>query len=296
MDVTKLKAFDRADADDHGNREREGLARPVLKTFYDHTQEINDIDFHPTQPILISCSKDKTVKFYDFKSNVKRAFKYIQDTHNIRSVALHPSGDYLLVGTDHPAVRLYDVNNFQAYTSRRVTDHHQDSVHMVRYSLEGNVWASCSKDGSIKLWDGISNSLISTIPKAHAGSAVDSVQFSASQRYLLSCGKDECIRLWELTTSRLLLKISVGSQSHSSSSGRHRTVATFNYNEDFIVGCDEAGMAGVVWDARTGDQVQRLGGHTNVVRYVAASPTENCLISCSNDSRARFWRTDNMMT
>ncbi len=69
---------------------------------------------------------------------------------------------------------------------------------------------------------------------------------------------------------------------------KHRTSATFNFSEEFIVGCDQ-GMAAVVWDARTGEQIQRLVGHTNAVRYVAASPIENSLLTCSNDYRARFW-------
>lgn len=55
---------------------------------------------------------------FDFsKMTAKRAFRVIQDTHNVRLVSFHPSGDFLLAGTDHPIPHLYDVNTFQCYLS-----------------------------------------------------------------------------------------------------------------------------------------------------------------------------------
>ena len=54
----------------------------------------------------------------------------------------------------------------------------------------------------------------------------------------------------------------------------------FSHNEDFIVSADESTYASVVWDSRTGEVVQKLQGHTNVVTWIASSPTENALITC----------------
>jgi cleavage stimulation factor subunit 1 len=79
---------------------KDGPVRPVIRTFYDHTQPINDLDFHPESPILISAAKDNTIRFFDFSKTVARkAFRVIQDTHNVRSVCFHPCGDYLLAGS-----------------------------------------------------------------------------------------------------------------------------------------------------------------------------------------------------
>lgn len=52
---------------------------------------------------------------------------------------------------------------------------------------------------------------------------------------------------------------------------------------------DETAYSGVIWDTRSGEVVQKLGGHTNVVPWVAPSPVENSVITCSADHRARFW-------
>lgn len=44
------------------------------------------------------------------------------------------------------------------------------------------MYASCSKDGEIKLWDSVSNRCFNTFPNAHEGSEVCSVQFSRNSK------------------------------------------------------------------------------------------------------------------
>jgi len=260
-------------------------ARPVVRTFYDHTQSINDLDFHPASPILISCSRDCTIKFYDYsQSTVKRSFCYLQDTHNIRTINFHPSGDFVVSGTEHNMLRLYDINTLQCYTSPRTQDHHLGPINQVRYAPEGNIFASCSKDGSIKLWDGVTNKVINTIMKAHSGFEPTSVQFSKNQKYLLSGGKDAIIRIWELSTGRQVQRIITGPQ------WKNRLQVTFSHTEDFVLSSDENAYAAIVWDTRSGEQVQRLTGHTNVIPWIASSPVEPVLMTCSADHRARFWQ------
>jgi WD40 repeat protein len=54
-----------------------GVSHPVTRTFYDNTKPINDLDFHPTADVLVSCSRDCSIKFYDFKDTLKRAFRFL---------------------------------------------------------------------------------------------------------------------------------------------------------------------------------------------------------------------------
>jgi cleavage stimulation factor subunit 1 len=61
---------------------------------------------------------------------------------------------------------------------------------------------------------------------------------------------------------------------------KNRLNATFTHNEDFVIGLDEVGHAALIWDTRTGDVVQRLTGHNNVIRWIAASPVEPSLLTC----------------
>jgi cleavage stimulation factor subunit 1 len=81
----------------------------------------------------------------------------------------------VLAGTEHPILRLYDVNTFKCYCSNRTQEQHQGPINQVRYAPEGNIYASCAKDGHIKLWDAVTNHLINTIPKAHGGFEVSEI-------------------------------------------------------------------------------------------------------------------------
>ncbi len=52
----------------------------------------------------------------------------------------------------------------------------------VRYSPNANLYVSASKDGDIKVWDGVSNKCINTFSKAHDGEQVCSVEFSRNSK------------------------------------------------------------------------------------------------------------------
>lgn len=124
----------------------------------------------------------------------------------LRSISFHPSGDFLLVGTQHPTLRLYDINTFQCFVSCNPLDQHTDTISSVNYNPTANSYVTCSKDGSIKLWDGVSNRCVSTFEKAHDGAEVCSAIFSKNSKYILSSGKDSVVKLWEISTGRTLVK------------------------------------------------------------------------------------------
>ncbi|KAE9467154.1 hypothetical protein C3L33_00938, partial [Rhododendron williamsianum] len=168
FEVIKIKQMMLPDAKD-------GPVRPV---------PVNDIDFHPQNTVMITGAKDHTIKFFDFsKAVAKRAFRVIQDTHNVRSVAFHPSGDFVLAGTDHPIAHLYDVNTFQCYLSAKIQDIGVDgSINQVRYSSTGGMYVTASKDGAIRIWDGVTASCVRSILGAHGTTEAISANFTKDQR------------------------------------------------------------------------------------------------------------------
>lgn len=51
-------------------------------------------------------------------------------------------------------------------------------IEYIRYEPSARYFVSCSRDGSIKLWDAVSNKCVNTFEKAHDGNQVCSVAFS----------------------------------------------------------------------------------------------------------------------
>lgn len=280
FEVAKIKQMMLPDSKD-------GPVRPVIRTFYDHIQPINDLDFHPQNTVLISGAKDQTIKFFDFsKLTAKKAFRVIQDTHNVRSISLHPSGDYLLAGTDHPIAHLYDVNTFQCFLSANVPEiGNSGAINQVRYSATGSMYVTASKDGAVRLWDGVSAKCLRSIVSAHGTAEATSAKFTKDERYVLSCGKDSTVKLWDVGTGKLV-KQYVGA-THM----QLRCQAVFNDNEEFVLSIDEPSNEIVIWDALTAERVARWpSNHIGPPRWLEHSPTESAFISCGTDKSIRFWK------
>ncbi|KAI3686561.1 hypothetical protein L1987_80240 [Smallanthus sonchifolius] len=247
---------------------RDGPVRPVIRTFYDHLQPVNDVDFHPQNTILISGAKDHTIKFFDFsKTAAKRASRVIQDTHNVRSLSFHPSGDFLLAGTDHHVPHLYDVNTFQCYLSENVQEIGVNSaINQVRYSCTGGI------------------NVVRSILGAHGSAEATSASFTKDQRYVLTCGKDSSVKLWEVGTGRLV-KHYLGA-THT----QLRCQAIFNDTEEFVLCIDEPSNEIVIWDALSAEKVARwASNHVGAPRWLVHSPTESAFVSCGTDRSIRFW-------
>ncbi|WCJ35822.1 Cleavage stimulation factor subunit 50 [Euphorbia peplus] len=266
---------------------RDGPVRPVIRTFYDHLQPINDLDFHPQSTILISGAKDHTIKFFDFsKATAKRAFRVIQDTHNVRSVSFHPSGDFLLAGTDHQIAHLYDVNTFQCFLSASIPEIGiNGAINQVRYSSTGGMYVTASKDGAVRLWDGVTATCVRSVVGAHGTAEAISATFTKDQRFVLSSGKDSSIKLWEVGSGRLV------KQYHGATRTQLRCQAVFNDTEEFVLSIDEGSNEIVIWDALTADKVARWpSNHNGAPRWISHSPTEACFVSCGSDRSIRYWK------
>ncbi|XP_074571222.1 cleavage stimulation factor subunit 50 isoform X2 [Curcuma longa] len=269
FEVSKMKQSMLTDA-------RDGPVRPVIRTFYDHSQPINDLDFHPQNAILISGAKDNTIKFFDFSKTVaRRAVRVIQDTHNVRSVSFHPSGEYLLAGTDHPIPHLYDINTFKCYLTANAHDlSNTAAINQVRYSSTGNMYVTASKDGSLGVWDGVTAQCIRPIVGAHGSMEATSASFTKDQRFILSCGKDSTVKLWEVGTGRLV------KQYLGAVHKQQRCQAVFSDTEEFVLSIDEPS-----------NEVAMLpSNHSGAPRWIDHSPTEAAFVTCGGDWSVRFWK------
>nr|CAG8441802.1 6524_t:CDS:10 [Entrophospora candida] len=181
----------------------------------------------------------------------------------VNDLSFHPNGLVLASCSDDQSIKLFDLSKPGVKRSFRYLQ--------VRFSSNGSQFVTSSLDGSIKIWDTISGRCIKTIESAHDDTPVSSAKFSKTGKFILSGGKDSTARLWDANTGKLILKYEGANQSLQT---------TFTYNEDYILGSDEVNYNIICWDSRTSLILKKLGGHTNIVRCIAASPTEPGFISC----------------
>ncbi|WRX18826.1 hypothetical protein QQP08_011313 [Theobroma cacao] len=163
----------------------------------------------------------------------------------------------------------------------------------VRYSSTGGMYVTASKDGAIRLWDGISASCVRSIVGAHGTAEATIACFTKDQRInrmlLLNMIRklhvDSTVKLWEIGTGRLV-KQYLGS-THTQS----RCQAVFNDTEEFVLSIDEPSNEIVIWDALTAEKVAKWpSNHIGAPRWIDHSPTEAAFISCGTDRSVRFWK------
>lgn len=183
LDVDRMLAKS-APEDIETGREQQG--HPVIRTLYDHTDEVSFLEFHPQEQILASGSRDGTVKLFNItKASVKKAHKTFTDCVPVRCLSFHPTGDYLIVGTDHNVIRAYDINTAQCFVSAIASQQHKSTITCCKYAPTAKVYASGSTDGAIKLWDGVSGRCINTFAQSHNGYEICSLQFSRNGKVFL---------------------------------------------------------------------------------------------------------------
>lgn len=70
----------------------------------------------------------------------------------------------------------------------------------------------------------------------------------------------------------------------------HRTQASFNHTEDYVMLPDEKSTSLCCWDSRNAERQPLLSlGHNHPIRMFCHSSTSPAFLTCSDDYRARFW-------
>ncbi|KAI8426766.1 hypothetical protein MSG28_014454 [Choristoneura fumiferana] len=285
LDVERMLAKSAPEEVDPG-REQQG--HPVIRTLYDHTDEITALDFHPREQILVSASRDCCIKLFDItKASAKKAYKSITDAEQVLCVAFHPLGDHIIAATTHPVIRLYDVTTSQCFVCPVPAHHHQQQVNSIKFSPNGKYFASGSADGCVKLWDTVSNRCFNTFVNAHDGHEVSSVAFTRNSKYLLTSGLDSSIKLW---SSRAAVSHTIhGRRNHWQARAiKRRRYSTITKTTSYFPTRRDTSLC--TWHSRSASRAQLMSlGHNGAVRHIVHSGTAPAFLTCSDDYRARFW-------
>eukprot|EP00918_Siedleckia_nematoides_P031253 GHVU01067598.1.p1 GENE.GHVU01067598.1~~GHVU01067598.1.p1 ORF type:complete len:361 (+),score=52.49 GHVU01067598.1:648-1730(+) len=187
------------------------------------------------QKLFTGC-RDRKIRVFDlnklenYRSRSRtNALVEVEDVSAINALALHPTGDYLLVAAADPVLRLLHLPRKQMFTTMWQHHHHTGQILDVSPTSDGSIAASASADGSIRLWDLVNMRVINRIPMAHQGGAVTSVRWSRSCRHLLSAGGDARARIWDVRTGAEVVSFGIDSDKPAS-----RARACFLSDESFV--------------------------------------------------------------
>ena len=114
-------------------------------------------------------------------------------------MSFHPGGEYILVATEHPTLRLYNVETAQCFVGPNPADQHKQTIldvgfklfllkcFQVNWSDNARLFVTGSKDGDVRVWDGISNRCVETFARAHDGASICSARFTRNGKVKFFC-------------------------------------------------------------------------------------------------------------
>lgn len=145
---------------------------------------------------------------------------------------LQPTGSrssFVLCGDNSGSVNVFATHILSDYQKTdqahlRCFAAHDDAITCM--ASDGNFFFTGCEDGSIRVWEGVTMSLMSTL-KQHVGS-IRSLLVVGSHGFLVSCGSDGFIRVWDYAKALVL-------QVHTHSEFELRSLSC-NHNLSLMVG------------------------------------------------------------
>ena len=143
----------------------------------------------------------------------------------------------------------------------------------------GHLLLSCSLDGTVKIWDCLSDKKCKQTYTGHS-QAVRDIQFTHGGRRFYSAGFDTLVRLWDTETGQVISTLSDSTLAFC--------LAVHPDNFDSVVVGTQSKKA-VQFDSGSGRIVQQYAGHQGSVSSVSFVEDGRKLITSSDDRKVFTW-------
>ena len=175
----------------------------LIREFQAYDEYINDMILSPNGKLIATVPMGDTVKLWDIKGNLLKQFKFkksifltINFSHDSKLLAMGLSKEVGRLegirGKDLVLAVVLDIERNVVVTKLKG---HKKDVRSVAFSLDDQLVATASEDGTTRVWN-LKGNLIREL-KGHEG-GVNSVVFSPDGQLIATGSNDRTIRLWDL--------------------------------------------------------------------------------------------------
>jgi WD40 repeat protein len=241
------------------------------RTISGHANSIVSLAFSPDGNLLVSASKDNTIKFWNTHNG--QAVHTLQGgkSGGFATAIFSPNGKTLASANDDRIIQLWDVAS-----GRQTGAMDTGAQGSLAFSPDGGMLAS-GEVKSVALWDVTNRRQIGTLNGNSA--AVLAVAVSPDGKVLASVDEDEAIALWDTENGGVLRSLG----------GPGDAVAGVFSPDGRTLASGDTGGNVTLWDVASGKISRTLAGHTADVLSVAFSPDGKLLGSGSSDNTIKLW-------
>jgi len=164
------------------------------------------------EKLLITSSRDKTIKISDFETlEVIRTLTDHRD--EVKCIALNRKGTFLASGSNDGVINVYDTRNWSLLTSIELNKRGFMSKYLWRTGIvqllfdNSNQIICGANNGEISVFDIHTGSLIHKV-QAHPSPSPDVIRLIPATNHIASSGTDNVIKIWNLNNLSLVQSVS----------------------------------------------------------------------------------------
>jgi hypothetical protein len=221
---------------------------------------------------MLAAAVGTTIRLYGQNGQLLNELK--GHTFEIWSLDFSPNGDKLISSDSGGTVSIWGTQTLQALYSEKV---HDRGVYQVTFSRNGERFASCSHDKSIKVFQTNNPAHAQTFRSKYPVFAID---FSHDDTKLASGNSYGDIDIWNIANAKRLVTLP-----------KHKNyVWSLSYSRDgnyLLSGSYDTTVK--VWDSKTNALLKTFSNHSDDVNAVAFAPDSKSFASGSDDSMSYIW-------
>ncbi|XP_059893912.1 apoptotic protease-activating factor 1 isoform X1 [Gadus macrocephalus] len=263
-----------------------------------HDDEVLCCAFSPDDRLLATCSADRKVKVWNAeRGSLLRKFEEEHEEQINHCVFTNGPRCLLLATCSNDGFMNTKLWNLNKPSSQNTMFGHLEPVTHCSFSPDDKHLATCSRDGSLKLF-GVSSAnewksfsvkdLFQEEEEGEEGEVHVKCSTWSPDGTRVICAARNAVFVFSVESSELLLEIR---------SSRGSTV-------QYLHACPVSGLLAValshytveLWDLVSTKKVADLCGHLSWVHGVQFSPDGTMLLSCSDDHTVRLWETSRVQT
>ncbi|KAK0491647.1 coatomer protein [Armillaria novae-zelandiae] len=252
----------------------------VTKKQLHRSERVKGIDFHPTEPWLLTGLYNGTVNIYNHETGaLVKTFEVAEVP--VRCVKFIARKNWFVAGSDDFQLRVYNYNTHEKVAAFEA---HPDYIRCLTVHPTASIVLTGSDDMTIKAWDWDKSWKNIQVYEGHTHYIMNLAFNPKDSNTFASACLDRTVKMW-----------SIGSPTANFTMDAHDKGVNY---VDFYPGADKPYLVTTgddktvkVWDYLSKSCVQTMEGHTNNVSFAIFHPNLPIIVSGSEDGTVKMWNS-----